>query len=108
MAALHERRTRLLASLYDQYGETADWTPQGGAADQVTVRRRTADVELAYGQSETLAASNLFRVRVEEVAARPQPGDRVDLPETDEAFEVIAAGRRVHNGLEWLFEVTEI
>lgn len=109
MAALHDRRGRLLDSLYATYGEPATWTPVGGgAAVPVTIRRRGEEVEVGYGASAALATKDLLRVRHSEVAG-PARGDQVEVLDAPggnvvATFRIIADPRLVKAGGEWVCE----
>lgn len=109
MAALQARRARLLAVLYDQFGEPAIWTPaDGGAAIPCTIRRKGEDVAFGFGQAEALAPKDLIKVRASEVA-RPAEGDVVTIlnalgGQPVEAFRIAAEPMRRKAGTEWLCE----
>jgi len=109
MAALHDRRARLLASLYSTYGEPATWTPAGGgAAIPVTIRRHGEDIEVGFGGSAGLATKDFLRVRPSEVAA-PARNDVVEVLDAPggnvvATFRIIADPRLVKAGGEWVCE----
>lgn len=110
MAALQDRRARLLAALYAQFGEPAIWTPaDGGAAISCTIRRKGEDVSFGFGQNgELLAPKDLIKVRASEVAS-PAEGDLVMVLDADtgapiEVFRIVAEPRRQKAGMEWVCE----
>lgn len=113
MAALQQRRARLLDALYDSFGEPARWTPAGGgAAVAVTVRRRGEDVDVGMGAAQALVWQDLIRVRRSEIAAASR-GDQVEIldPETGATLETLRLGadpRLVKNGAEWACEVRPV
>jgi hypothetical protein len=101
MAALQDRRARLLASLYAAYGEAASWSADSGAATSVTIRRQAGDAEIGFGGSEALVDSDVFRVRTSEIAT-PATGDKVTLTEGGQVLKIIADPRRAKQGAEWV------
>lgn len=110
MAALHDRRARLLASLYAKFGEAAAWTSAlGGAAVPCTIRRKgVEDIDVTYGQGGSLAEKDILKVRASEIPA-PGDGDLVAILADDgvtvvETFRLISAPRRIRGGLEWACE----
>lgn len=110
MAALHERRERLLDALYRQFGESAAWQlAAGGAAIPITVRRRgpeMVDVQFGGG-ADAMVTATFLRVRVSDLPS-PAQDDTVTVetaPGVTEAFTVYADPRRVKQGLEWECEV---
>lgn len=96
------RRARLLAAVYRAWGVAAVWTPVGGAALTVTVRQRSEDELIDFGDSSALRRANRAWVRKSEVAA-PATGD--SFVSEEGTFRVIAQPRLEPNGLEWLCEV---
>ena len=104
MAALHDRRARLLASLYATYGEAATWTSaEGGQPFPIMVRRRQGEDALSFGQSEISATSEVFRVRKSEVAEAMMDAT-FTLTEADESFRLLADARQADFGMEWICE----
>lgn len=107
MAALQDRRARLLASLYAEFGEPADWAPvDGGAAVSVTVRRRSEDGLVNYGGSTAIGLQNPIRVRRSEVA-QPYEGDLVTVKDPDtgaelETYRILGEPRLAKTGAEWV------
>lgn len=105
MTALAVRRAKLLAALYDKFGEAAGWTPAGGgSAAPVTIRRKTGDVIVGFGESEAVASQDILRVRASEISA-PVTGDVVSITGA-ETLVILGQPRRAKQGLEWICEAT--
>lgn len=113
MSALQAHRARLLAVLYEQFGEPADWTPvAGGSAVRVTIRRKGGDMSFGLGQAEVLAPRTGLKVRASEVA-HPEEGDQVVIldPVTlqpVESFVLAAEPMRVKAGYEWMCDTAQL
>jgi len=100
------RRAKLLASVYRAYGVAAVWTRvSGGAPLNLTVRTRSEDETIDFGDSAALRRSNRAWVRKSENPA-PREGDVFTGEEG--TFRVIAEPRLEPNGLEWLCEIAEV
>jgi len=100
------RRAKLLASVYRAYGAAAVWTRVGGGAPLTpTVRHRSEDEPIDFGESSALRRANRVWVRKSEVPA-PCRGDTI--VDEEGSFRVIAEPRLEPNGLEWLCEVAEV
>lgn len=103
MTALADRRAKLLAVLYAKFGEAAGWSASaGGAAVPVTIRRKTGDVIVDFGDSQAVASQEILRVRAAEVSA-PTEGDRVEIAGA-ETLRILGQPRRAKQGLEWICE----
>lgn len=100
------RRAKMLASVYRAFGVAAVWTRvSGGTPLTPTVRHRSEDEPIDFGDSSMLSRSNRAWVRKSEVAA-PQKGDT--FVDAEGTFRVIADPKLEPNGQEWLCEVAEV
>jgi len=98
-----ERRQRVLASVYDHYGEAAQWTQGGGPPTGCVVRRRGGEGLAGYGDSQAIVGEAWMRVRVTE-PFEPGRGDLIEIVDTGEKFQVGNRPRKTKTGLEWVIE----
>lgn len=102
MGALQERRARLLDALYRTFGEAATWSPLGGGSGiSLTVRRKSGEGLVAFGDSQAILGAGEMRVRKSEIAA-PAKGDRVALVEGGEEFKIGDHPYLTPTGQEWV------
>lgn len=106
MSPVVDRRARLLAAVYAQWGEDAVWTP-GDGPDPVRVKREEADADVQLGQSRVRVDSIVLRVRRAEVSA-PAKGDQVGFVDPPEAFVLIAKPKLERFGMEWICEAAPV
>lgn len=98
-----ERRQRVLASVYDHYGEAAQWAQGGGQPVGCLVRRRGGEGLAGYGDSHAIIGEGWMRLRVTETF-EPMRGDLIEIDATGEKFQVGNRPRKTKTGLEWVIE----
>jgi hypothetical protein len=98
------RRAKLLVSVYRAWGVAAVWTRvSGGTPLTPTVRHRSEDEVIDFGDSSALRRANRAWVRKSEV---PEPKQGDTFVDEEGSFKVIAEPRLEPNGLEWLCEIS--
>jgi hypothetical protein len=83
----------------------ATYTPDGGSPVAIRLIRKSPDALEGFGAGSIWVATNLFDVRVSEVAA-PAAGDQIVVD--GDLFEVQGEPRRDRERLVWTIQAVEV